>query len=353
MYTLMSYFGASNTGADWVASDSRTYYSQTPMLHDIMAIQAIYGAETTTRAGQYDVWLQFDADVWLYDFGQNTHPVLCIYDAGGVDTLDLSGWSYSCTIDLTPGSYSSSDMMKYNLSISFGTWIENGIGGGGADALTGNSLANTLSGLGGDDVLDGGGGNDTLLGGDGNDSFAAARATTRSVAAAAPIAPCFAGAFAAYGVQWDEAQDAFVLTHLAAGSPDGTDSIFDVESFVFSDLTMTAAALLEVAGTGGIPDTGGGDGGDEEIVPPPSPIVLTGTSASDDLIGGALDDRLTGLGGNDRLDGLAGADILAGGAGNDFYFVEDMGDIVDEIGGRRHRPRHVLHRSQPRGHDSA
>lgn len=31
----MSYFTAANTGADWIASDGRQYYAQTPMLHDI------------------------------------------------------------------------------------------------------------------------------------------------------------------------------------------------------------------------------------------------------------------------------------------------------------------------------
>ena len=50
-YTIMSYFKASNTGADWVASNGQTYNAQTPMIDDIMAIQAMYGADYTTRAG--------------------------------------------------------------------------------------------------------------------------------------------------------------------------------------------------------------------------------------------------------------------------------------------------------------
>jgi hypothetical protein len=35
----MSYFTASNTGADWIASDGKSYFAQTPMLDDIMAIR--------------------------------------------------------------------------------------------------------------------------------------------------------------------------------------------------------------------------------------------------------------------------------------------------------------------------
>jgi Ca2+-binding RTX toxin-like protein len=49
------------------------------------------------------------------------------------------------------------------------TDIENATGGGGADALTGDIVANVLSGLGGDDSLNGDDGADTLIGGAGND----------------------------------------------------------------------------------------------------------------------------------------------------------------------------------------
>jgi serralysin len=331
MYTLMSYFDASNTGADWVASDGRNYFAQTPMLHDIMAIQAIYGAETTTRTGDTTYGFNSNADVWVYNFSQNTHPVLCIYDSGGLDTLDLSGWNYTCTIDLTPGAYSSSDMMTYNLSISFGTWIENGIGGGGADRLTGNSAANSLSGLGGADILDGGAGNDTLLGGEGSDQLQGGAGNDKLYGGAGADKALFVGAFAAYGILWDEAQAAFILTHTA--SADGTDTVFDVESFVFADMTLTAAALLAAAGTGGSGGTGGDAGDDDEVIEPPAPLVITGTNASDDLVGGALADRLTGLGGDDRLDGRSGADMLKGGAGNDAYMVDEAGDTVSEAGG--------------------
>ena len=60
--SVMSYFGpnwgggASNgeglvAWADWVGSNGQLYSPQTPMLNDIMAIQAMYGVETTTRTG--------------------------------------------------------------------------------------------------------------------------------------------------------------------------------------------------------------------------------------------------------------------------------------------------------------
>ncbi|MEJ1937404.1 M10 family metallopeptidase, partial [Nostoc sp. NIES-2111] len=131
-FTLMSYFTASNTGADWVASDGRTYYAQTPMLYDIAAIQAIYGAETTTRATNTVYGFGATAGItWVYDFAQNQHPVLCIYDSGGYDTLNLSGFASASVIDLTPGSFSDCDMMTKNISIAFNTWIEAAVGGAG------------------------------------------------------------------------------------------------------------------------------------------------------------------------------------------------------------------------------
>ena len=171
-YTVMSYFTADNTGADWVADDGKVHYAQTPMLDDVLAIQAIYGPDPTTRTG--DTTYGFHATTGIegvFDFTQNPHPVLCIYDAGGNDTLDLSGWSYDCKIDLTPGSFSDADMMTDNISIAFNTWIENGVGGGGNDVIYGNDHDNSLYGLAGDDWISGGGGNDKLYGGTGNDTL--------------------------------------------------------------------------------------------------------------------------------------------------------------------------------------
>ena len=134
----MSYFKGEDTGADWVASDGHEYDAQTPMLYDVLVIQQMYGADTTTRAGNTTYGYNSTAGEFVYDFTQNLHPIICIYDADGIDTLDLSGSNYSCTLDLTPGSFSNTDMMTSNISIAFGTWIENAIGGTKADTITGN-----------------------------------------------------------------------------------------------------------------------------------------------------------------------------------------------------------------------
>jgi serralysin len=179
-YTVMSYFYENNTGADWVASDGKWYNPQTPMIHDIMTIQALYGAETTTRTGNTVYGFNSNAGNAVFDFTKNKHPVIAIWDSGGSDTLDLSGFTTPSRIDLNPGSFSDADAMTKNISIAFGTVIENATGGAGNDSISGNSAANvlkgnagndTLSGLAGNDKLYGGPGNDTLTGGAGNDQF--------------------------------------------------------------------------------------------------------------------------------------------------------------------------------------
>ncbi len=78
MYSVMSYFDGSNTGADWIASNGQKYYPQTPMLHDVLAIQALYGAEMSTRSGDTRYGFSATAGVSLFDFTQNAHPILTI-----------------------------------------------------------------------------------------------------------------------------------------------------------------------------------------------------------------------------------------------------------------------------------
>ncbi len=169
MYTVMSYFDAENTGADWYASNGQWYYAQTPMLHDILTIQSIYGADSTTRSGDTVYGFNANASEWIYDFSQNLAPVLTIWDGAGDDTLDLSGWSLSSTISLVPGTFSHANAMINNIAIAFDAWIENAIGGTGDDTLVGNDIANTLQGGAGNDTLDGASGNDWIDGGAGID----------------------------------------------------------------------------------------------------------------------------------------------------------------------------------------
>jgi serralysin len=192
VYSVMSYFGPSwgsgtSNGqglvawADWVGSDGKLYSPQTPMMNDIMAMQAMYGADATTRTGDTVYGFQSNitgATAAIYNFTQNLNPIICIWDAGGNDTLNLSGWNTSSSIDLAPGSFSSANSMTMNISIARGAWIENAVTGNGNDTVMGNPRDNvittnggndTIRALEGDDTIGAGAGNDTVDGGDGTD----------------------------------------------------------------------------------------------------------------------------------------------------------------------------------------
>jgi hypothetical protein len=180
MFTVMSYFGSSGTGG------SLNAFAGGPQLHDIAAAQSLYGANMSTRTGDT-----------IYGFNSNTErehytitpsslsPVFAIWDAGGNDTIDFSGYATSTEIDLREEAFSSAGpgnggagVAVGNISIARGAVIENAIGGSGADVIHGNAVANTLrgnggvdtiNGNGGVDYLDGGAGADNLNGGDGDD----------------------------------------------------------------------------------------------------------------------------------------------------------------------------------------
>ncbi|MEM7061827.1 MAG: calcium-binding protein [Cyanobacteria bacterium P01_B01_bin.77] len=57
---------------------------------------------------------------------------------------------------------------------------------------------------------------------------------------------------------------------------------------------------------------------------------IAGDRRKDRLDGGDGNDILEGRGGDDRMDGGSGADRMAGGSGSDTYFVDNIGDIVQE-----------------------
>jgi hypothetical protein len=177
--TVMSYFGGYDLKAGVWTQDG-TYdsylYPQTPMVADILAIQSLYGVNTTTRTSStvygYNCSLaSTDTEKAIFDFSFNSRPIFTIYDANGSDTLDCSGFSGSQVIDLTPGNYSSVMGMVKNVAIAFGTLIEVAIGGSGNDSLIGNNSGNLLDGREGNDTLRGLGGNDLINGGKGIDTF--------------------------------------------------------------------------------------------------------------------------------------------------------------------------------------
>lgn len=164
-YTVMSYFDAFETGAD-----HGNTYAATPLLHDIAAAQALYGANMQTRqAGTvYGFKSNADRDAFHID-AADEKAVFAIWDAGGRDTLNFSGYHENAVINLNPMRFSSVGGLKDNIAIAKGVVIENAVGGFGNDTIIGNWVANDISGGAGNDSLIGNAALDTLRGGLGND----------------------------------------------------------------------------------------------------------------------------------------------------------------------------------------
>jgi Ca2+-binding RTX toxin-like protein len=169
-----------------------------------------------------------DSTSAIYDFARNAHPILTLYDSGGLDTLNLSGWSTPSRIDLHAGAFSSGNDMSNNIAIAYNTTIENAEGGGGNDVITGNDTANLLRGAAGNDELYGSAGDDTLVGGTGNDDLRGGAGTDTAV---------FEGNFASYTIS----SSGGVLT--ISGAASGSDRISEVERFQFADSTRTLDQL--------------------------------------------------------------------------------------------------------------
>jgi len=165
-YSVMSYFNASNTG-----SNHQGEYASTPMIYDILAVQNIYGADMTTRAGDTVYGFNSTAGSDQFDFTINLRPVVAIWDGNGNDTIDVSGYNSNQIVNLNDGEFSNVMGSTGNLAIAIGATIENAITGGGNDWVYGNEINNTITlgngndrGYGslGSDIIDGGNGTDTM-----------------------------------------------------------------------------------------------------------------------------------------------------------------------------------------------
>lgn len=158
--SVMSYF--SQTENTYFAGQGfDDAFLVTPMVADILAMQQMYGLSTTTRSG--DTTYGFNSNAGNpYNAAVLFNVAYTIFDTGGTDTMDFSGYDVAQVLNLNPESFSSIGTLDGNVSIARGTIIENAIGGGGADAIIGNSVANIITGGDGADNLTGGAGNDTF-----------------------------------------------------------------------------------------------------------------------------------------------------------------------------------------------
>ena len=134
-----------------------------PMMDDIAAAQRLYGANTKTRNTDTTYGFNSNAGREAYSLKHSSDkPVFTVWDGGGNDTLDFSGFSQNQTINLKAEAFSDVGGLRGNVSIAKGVSVENAIGGSGSDTLLGNEGNNRLTGGGGADKLHGGAGADTF-----------------------------------------------------------------------------------------------------------------------------------------------------------------------------------------------
>ncbi|MDB5420272.1 MAG: Serralysin, partial [Brevundimonas sp.] len=300
-YTVMSYFSETFTGGNFRSSISQ--YSAVPLLDDIAAAQRLYGANLTTRTGNTVYGFNSNAGQAWFSAAATTSVIFAVWDAGGSDTFDFSGYSVAQIIDLRQGAFSNVGGLIVNVSIAAGTVIENAVGGAGSDKIQGNSADNRITGNGGVDVIDGGLGIDTVV---------------------------FSGARSAYTVTWNGQTGTIIGNGQNA-------TVTNVEFLQFSDQTIAAAPTggLNVFGDltndrmdgTSFGDAFNGGGGND---------VINGFGGADNLNGGLGDDILNGGDGDDILNGGLGNDALNGGAGYDIadYSSASVGVAVDLATGR-------------------
>jgi serralysin len=264
----------------------KLYFPRTPMLYDIAAIQALYGANFKTREGD---------DNYKYS---STAPFMeTIWDGGGSDTIDASNQTRETEINLNAGSFSSigfrgynylvdtetgdylrgeEPQAKYNLAIAFGVTIENALGSNFDDVITGNSVSNTLKG---------GAGNDIINPGLGSYDF----------------------------VDGEAGNDLLKLDYSVEDTGEGVTSyIYNYSngaSGSFSRYQASNSSTRDYVSFNGI-----------------ERFEVTGSSKNDDLKGETNNDLLIGGAGNDTLYGDQGNDTIDGGEGNDAVSVYWYGD---------------------------
>ena len=258
-YSVMSYFEEQATHAFYGANGPVT-----PMLYDIAAIQRLYGANMTTRTGDNVYGFNANAGQAFLISSANQQTVFSVWDAGGRDVFDFSGYDKTQWINLNEEAFSSVGGLRNNISIARNVTIEDAYGGSGADSMLGSAVANLLRGNAGADSLDGGSGNDTLEGGAGNDFY--------------------------IGVTGDDR-----ISEAAGG---GADTIIANSSILLPD-------NIEVA----------------VIAPGAVSVSLSGGAAHDMIMGNELRNIISGAAGNDTLNGQGGDDEIFGGEGNDLLIA--------------------------------
>ena len=204
-YSMMSY---TRTSAEY----KHTY---SPL--DIAALQYLYGTSKTART---------ENDTYVV----NSNDTNIIWDGNGTDTIDASTINQGATIYLSPGYHGFVGPTKDEyitaagqITVNFGTVIENLNGSNFADKLYGNTAANNIIGNSGNDTIEGSVGDDTIDGSTGTDTVS------------------FSGLISEYSAV--ESGYSIIVTDTNT-SRDGIDTLTSIEAFDFAGTSAVLSDLL-------------------------------------------------------------------------------------------------------------
>jgi len=308
-------------------------------LDQLVGIEAVIGSafdDVLTGDGGANALYGGDGDDLLWGAGSND-----VIDGGaGIDTLDYGAAAAAIRIDLSISASQRIGVADGNDAVAN---VENVIGTGFADRLTGDSHDNGLYGGLGDDILDGGAGGNLLDGGEGAD-------TVQFLTATAAVSVDLANGTASgghsdtlvsienvTGTAFDDVINGDAgANHLLGGAGD------DIVAGGLGDDTMDGGAGIDTLSFAANPtavlvdlslitpqDTGAGFDairGFENLVGSDNEDLLAGNTVANVIHGGGAFDLIDGAGGNDQLFGDDGDDLLFGNIGSDQLYGGDGDD---------------------------
>ena len=255
--------------------------------------------------------------------------------AGGNDTVSYVYATAGISLSLATGAAQATGGSGTDTVVS----IENLVGSNFDDSLVGDGSANRLEGGGGNDTLNGGGGADTLIGGDGSDYYYVDNSADVVIETNGNFASGGNDLVYSYLSAYTLGENVERLRLLSNGSANGTGNSLDntlyagngnnildggagndTASYAFA----TAGVSVNLAVTGA---QGTGSSGSDTLI---SIENLAGSSYNDWLRGNSGNNILEGGDGNDNLNGQGGADTMRGGDGTDYYYVDNVGDVIVE-----------------------
>lgn len=313
----------------------------TPMVLDVIALQYLYGKNTTTNAGNTTYTLPI------------TGMYSTIWDAGGVDTVDLTsssqGWDVSLPdlqvstlVDTKIGG--ASLLSEANLASPTTLYwltgdIENVRGSAFADNLVGSSLGN---------LIDGGQGADTLEGGAGNDTYVVDNPGDQVIDTAGYDT---IQASITWSISGSTIENLSLIGNLSANATGNE----------LSNSLVGNSGSNRLDGAGGADAMAGGTGNDTYVIESPGDTVTEAADAGLDTVetvlsytlpanvenltltgsasisgtGNSLNNVITGNSGSNQLDAGTGSDTLVGGLGDDIYIVDNTAaDLIVELEGQ-------------------